>query len=559
MDKERDEILNELIKYYDGDVQEAPEKPEEESIDNTIVIHKSTPAPQEETLGDTMVVKPKASSEKEQVQTIEETTAVHIPQKAPEPVEEVFGNLGLDGKPLIADDTENSEPPKRRRIDIEPVVFNHEPEEEYSQDRTGIWYALKPLWATMIVCMCIFFVFVLYVKGYVRTYIYNFTSNLEFICESLGIDYPFTEDVSVNPYPSVLSGDTDIELSPSEAGEGYTERNNVHEETESGYAGIKEQKKLLPFDEAGSSDFSAYKNGVVCTKSNYICFLNASGKTEWEYSTSVPNPILSTAGDYIAIAAKNGTQVSLYNGADFVYSTDAPARIKTCRVSEEGDVVIVTEKTSYKGAVVVINKNGEEVFSWASGINYITSASPVKGRNVAVVLADTSSRVKSYIMMFDIKSPDPTGGIELTETLVYDASYSGNTVYASGDNSIVSVNPDGETNYDIRFDDVHITRSDSDHRGNRLVTFTKQHIPAMNVYNKNGELVYSGNIEASPDCIDIYGTTVLYNNGRDIMCGDIKDETLTAYTAPMAVKDLILLNSSTYVIVYEDTLEFIGI
>ncbi len=571
MDKNRDELLNDLIKYYDG-VENESTTADESADDNTgdtRVIPASKPAPPEENLGDTVVMPIKKAVTADAEPLLDSTTAVKLPEQKPaeEPVEEVLGQMGLDGQPLSSfdsdEDTENGRSERLRHKDLEPVVFRSESDDEddYADsrdNRSGIWYKLKPLWATLIVCVCLFAGVVLYAKGYVHTYIYNFTCNLEFICESLGIEYPFAEDVSVNPYPSVLSGETETEINSSEAGEGYTERNNVREETASVYDAVKEQKKLLPFEEAGSSDFSAYKNGVVCAKSNYICYMNSSGNTEWEYTTSVANPILSTGGDYIAIASEAGTHITLFKGSEFQYSTDTPNAIRTCKVSENGDVVVVTEKAAYKGAVVVINKKGEEVFSWASGVNYITSATPAKNRNIAITLADTASRVTSYIMMFDINSPDPTGSIELTESLIYDTAYSGKTIYATGDNSIVSVDTNSNLDYDIRFDDVSVTRSDCDHKGNRLVAFTINHVPAMNVYNKKGDVIFSEKIEATPDCVDIYETVILYNNGRDIICGDIRNERKTAYTAPMAVKNLVLLNNNTYVIVYEDTLEFLG-
>ena len=76
---------------------------------------------------------------------------------------------------------------------------------------------------------------------------------------------------------------------------------------------------------------------------------------------------------YIAIAAKNGTQLSLYKDNELLFSLDTDNKILSCDVSERGDIALITERSAYKGAVIVINKRGEEIFSWASGVNYITS------------------------------------------------------------------------------------------------------------------------------------------------------------------------------------------
>lgn len=569
MDKDRDEILNELIKYYDEDKSSNSAEVDEENMGDTIVVPQNISAPQEESFGDTVVVNVKQNRKKtENTEPVtEETTTVAIPQpKAEEPVEEIFGNLGLDGKPIDTQPQPIAPIPEKphRRMEIDPVVFSREieSEKEVSMKKTGIWYSLKPLWVTLITCLCLFAVSYAWLKGYLDTYVFNFKCNLELICESIGVNYhPFDdpENISFNPFPSVLANDNTIYLSSAQAGEGYTEKDNVRKKGASDYSMISERIKLLPFVEAGNSKFAAYANGVVCAKSNYICHINKKGEIVWEHTTSVSEPMLSVAGDYIAIAAKDGTQVNLYKSDRLLFSMDMANKIKTCEVSLDGDIALITEQAAYKGAVVVVNKKGEEVFSWVSGYNYITSVSNLQGRNIAVVLTDTSSKLTSYVMLFDIFSPEPLCAVEITDTLLYDSSYLGKSVFIAGDNSIVSVNLSGDVVYDMRFDDVFITRSAVDRRGNRLVTFTQDYMPSMHIYNKKGELVYSGNIEASPDCVDIFETTVLYNDGRNVICGNVEDGIRTSYTAPMSVKDLVILSHDTYVIVYEDTIEFIGI
>lgn len=566
MDNERDDFLNNLIKYYDDKDSESEQEtvsPPETSGD-TIVLPKSPQLPHDENLGDTVIVNTVSKPHETVVTDNGETTAIPVAHtEKNEPVEEVFGNLGLDGKPLVQEET----PKPRRRIEIpDPVTFGTAKTSvsiEQPIKKTGVWHSLKPLWASVIVTVLLSSLYCAYKDGYIDKYIFNFKCNLELICERLGIDYnPFdyTEYSESNPDPTVLSGFAGtITLSKAEAGEGYTEKNNVRTEDFSDYNSIKEYRSCLPFDDAGNSGFSAFDNGIVCAKSNYICYLTEKGEKKWEFRTSVSEPIISTSGNYIAIAAKNGTDVCLYESDKLMYTAYTDNKIKSCKVSYNGDIVLVTEKQAYKGAVVVLNKKGEEVFSWVSGVNYITSATPLKNRKVAVTLTDTSKNVISYIMIFDIYSPDPIGAAELTDTLLYDSSFSSDMAYASGDNCIAAVNLSGETVYDVRFDSVAITRSSSDAYGNRLVTFTENYIPAMNLYNKKGELIHSEVIDASPDCTDIYESTVLYNNGREIICGDVESDKRTVYTAPMNVKQLILINDSSYAAIYEDTIEFIGI
>ena len=92
--------------------------------------------------------------------------------------------------------------------------------------------------------------------------------------------------------------------------------------------------------------------------------ITKNGEKKWEHETQISNPILSVSGKYIAVAGKDSTHLNLYKGKKLLYAIDIPDRIKTCSVSEKGDVALITDKTAYKGAVSVFNKKGEEVFSW---------------------------------------------------------------------------------------------------------------------------------------------------------------------------------------------------
>ncbi len=528
MNDKHDELLNDLINYYSSD--------EDEMNGDTTVIPaiKSEPEPQEELLGDTLImdVTPKSTA------VAEETTVIDVPgSPEPEiPQDEIFGNLDVNGNVIPRREREiprrRIEPPQApqsgRHIHVAPAR------------KTGAWHSLKPLWATFIVSIMLVLSFLFYVTdtGIIGTYKSNFTYNLSLILRVFGIEYDVTNELPV------IGDNNPFGITAHAEGEGIE------------YDTVSEKKVSIPFSEADTAYFEKYKNGVVCAKSNYICFINKNGKKKWELETQISNPLLSASGKYIAVAGKNSTYLNLYKGKKLLYSVQVSGKIKDCSVSEKGDVAIVTDKTAYKGGVLVFNKKGEEVFSWISGVNYITSVTMLKSRNVAVSLVSTENSVKSYVMLFDIFSTDPINGTEITDSLVFDSVAYKNNTYACADNSITSVNSDGELNYSVRFDNMNITHTASDKKGWRAVSYTEAHLPYINIYNKNGDLYSTSATEAIPNYIDLYKSTVLYNNGRDVICGEI-DDIKSRYSAPMTVKNLILINRSTYMVVYENSLEII--
>lgn len=550
MEKNHDEMLDDLIKYYDSD---APSTSADSG--DTTIINVKRQAPPEETFGDTVIVnvKKKPTEPKTETSETEHTTLISprlkstVPEPKQAPAEEVFGNMDLSGNVIEPE-------PKQERPTVEPIVQqppSPQPTTRISRstdipprEKRGLWYSLKPLWATILVCIALVASYMFYVTdtGIVGVYKRNFTYNLSLILRSFGIEY--------DPYQAmpIVTGHIDNPFIITAYAEGE----------DTSYTVTEEAKATIPFEGADSAKFQKADNGVVCAKPSYICFINKAGKTKWEHNTAISEPLLSTAGKYTALAAKNSTQLILYKNGKQVFSIDAPNNIKACKVSEKGDVVLVTDKTAYKGAVSVINKKGEEVFSWISGVNYITAAEILNNRHIAVALAGTEKSVKSYVMLFDIYSTAPLGGAEIDNSLVFDLEARKKTVYSFSDNAISSVSSDGSLNYTVRFDNMDISHSTADAKGWRLVSYTDGHLPYLNLYKPNGDLHSSVAAESTPEHIDLYKSTVLCNNGRDILCGGINKKK-NLYRAPMSIKKLIMITKNTYMAVYENSLEIIKI
>lgn len=554
MAENREEILNELIKYYDGETpSETPEEKkaaEAEDLGNTRIVGQTDTATvnSAQAMGDTVVVNVKRAVDEDVTQP-------------PKPVyEEVLGNLGIDGKPVTGQietprETFRKEEEARKKTETKRIVKEEAEHEDEREDRDGIWYSLKPLWVTLILCMVVFLGIGFYATdtGIIGTYKRNFEYNMSVIFDLFGIDF----DSDEGEMPVVGENGELIVADNSSAGSAAGFANADGDLASVEYVADEKVSVMIPFDEADSSDFSVYDNGVVCVKSNYICFINKNGQTEWEEETSVINPMVKSAGEYIAVAADGGTRFELYKDRELCYGIDAPDLIRTFDVSERGDVALSIEKKAYKGAVTVFNKKGEQIFSWGSGVNYITDVQMLKTRQVAVSLVNSDRVVVSYVMMFDVKYPEPVSGVKLENTLVFDVENVGNDILISGDNTIAEMSDYSEINYDIRFDEVLLLHSSQDMYRNRAVSFTADNEPVISVYNKYGEVEYEAVTDIIADNIDIYKNTVVYSNGRTAFCERCDDGERISYTAPTEVKKILLMSETTCLFVYEDNLEII--
>ena len=581
MDKEREDILNDLIQYYDGSKKPEPEEEasaEENAADeinmgDTIAVPapKSAPTPEAEDMGQTRVVKPIETGDMGETRQIDKVTDIPDEEllanntEDAEPVtEEILGCLDLSGKPI--DPAPATAPVIEEPQQQEEEMHRYRREREYDEPeeipkrRGGIWYSLKPLWVTMIVCAIAVAAFEFYrtEDGFIGMYKRNFNDNMRVIFDKFGwnwIDYDKLQIVGKADGQDRILAANDNQTTVVN---GTAEKDNKPEEKKSLYKRIGDKKTVIPFADADSAAFMESGKGIVCAKSNYACYISSDGKTRWETETTISNPVADTGGRYLAVASKGGRQVSLYRDDKLQYTVDVDNSIRDCKVSAKGDIVLLTDKPSYKGAVLMINRKGEKVFSWSSGVNYITGIEVLDNRHIAVALSNTDESVTSYLMLFDIRSTEPKNGVEIKDTLLYEIFTDGKSICINGDNYIAKLSSGGDVQYDQRFDDVLITHSANDDvKGTRVLTYNEHNLPYLAMYDKKGKSMEAYRIENTPDFLSVYGTTIAYNNGRTIICGNIRDEEKTAYRAPREIKKLILLSNSSYAVVYGDCLEIV--
>lgn len=316
--------------------------------------------------------------------------------------------------------------------------------------------------------------------------------------------------------------------------------------------------KIVPFEGAASGSFEPYRDGLICAKSNYISFIDSAGNTKWEKDTSVADPILSVDGRYAALAAQGGTKLCMYSGEELIFECNTSDKIKNMRVSANGDVVLVCDRENYKGAIVVYNKDGKEIFSWSSGKNDVINADiSSASRRVAAALLNTDKKVYSVIKVFDITSKVNSTETVFDDTVIFNIDYAGDAVTGFGDNSLVCVTSTGKVISDKRFDQVDISRYAFDSEGNRLIHFDSAGIPVFHLYGKKGVLKSEMLVDNSADCIAVKGDLVLYNDSRDVILRRMGSDRINEYTATMDILDLVLINTRVYGIVHSNSIEIV--
>ena len=427
--------------------------------------------------------------------------------------------------------------------DFDVINGNPNSENKQKSDNTvneGKSFFKRKIPAKLILILSVFiavavFLSIFFTNDFFKKYRNNFIINIKIIDQRLGITEKFDK---------LFTADEDggIKMREEHKAAGTTYDNETY---------------LIPFENASNSSYEVSDNSVIVAKSNFIGKFNNKGETTWSLNTSVVNPILDVDGHYILVAENGGTKICLYENNKLIYESDTENTILNASVSSIGDVVVVTEKEFFKGAVEVYNKIGEKVFSWSSGTNTVICAdvSP-SGRRIAVAFLDSRKDINGSVQFFNIDESDNYKKVEIPGTAIFDLKFIGETLNVFGDNRFVGLSVHGGIKWDISLDG-ELSAYSIDKSGNKSAVIDKNNVPMLMIFKKDGKLKYEIRGDELPDYVDIHNNQILYNNTRMILFGRAKKP--EKYAATMDVKGLRIIDSGSYLIIYNNSLEFVHV
>ncbi len=452
----------------------------------------------------------------------------------------------------IEEEVSETEEEENIRVVSEYTEDMDEPDDDYEfirfedDDDRLIEPLVKPIlkWLLPVVVLVgvIVFITTSQIPG-IKAYRENFAANIAVIMDNMGISFEKEEEPEKEGNPNAMKY-RDIDETNS--------ADNVQYRT-----GVASDVKLT-FEGASKAQFVTYGEGFVCAKTNYICYINKFGEIEWEKNVSIIEPILKCEGEYILLAQRDGTKFVLYRDSEEIYFKNTDDNILTANVSANGDVVLVTDKNGYKGAVNVYNKRGDVAFSWLSGNAFVISADiAAQSRRVAVALLNTDDTVTSSVQMFDIKKPDSYAQYDLDDAIIYNVDFKDDYLSVFSDKALVGMAKSGKIMYTIDFGAAEPSLSNIDENGDKVLVFTSDNIPMINIYNKRGKLKNTISASKLPNFADVIEGNVIYNVDREVFLSKYNTRIPYKYTAAMDIQKLIPIDEKSFAVVYSNSLSVV--
>ena len=310
---------------------------------------------------------------------------------------------------------------------------------------------------------------------------------------------------------------------------------------------------------APNARFENYAGGMLCVDESSTVLYNKEGKVEWSIPVQMSSPVLKVSGSYILLFEQNGKKVLLYDGKKQLFQIETDEKILTGNLSSNGDCAIITEKVYYKGAVIVFNKSGQEIYSRSFGKNSALSVAISDSRRLCVSLLATGEKISSQIVFLDINKTNEDVTVNYDDLIIFALDFAGNTLHAFAANHLLALNDSGKQLWNYDYSQKTLNYYADDGSDIRLMLFNTNNSAELCVVTAGGKEKQKIKEDILPDFCDISDGLILYNGGRSLYLTRSNGTPLAKYAASRDMKNAYFINSDNILVVYNSSIEFLKI
>lgn len=307
MDEINEKAIKEIIDYYDSlnEVHETEEKTATQEEEAPALVDIIQEAHSRKEKKEAAAAETEAEVETEtnsEAETAEEVNAFDT-EEAEDDFEEAENEAKTEEAPEESSEKSDNEADKEELSVTETAITISPDEEDEEKEKKRNKKSKRRIITGTLILMVIVVLLVTVDTGFIGAYKRNVSKNVTIILNFFGID--------------VHRSDTSV---------------NSNSKNTQKYKTSVKNTVTVPMEMAGQSEFIGFKGNIVSAHTNYMSLIGSDGSTIWENTTTIVNPILKTAGNYLLLAEKGGRKICLYNDSKLIYEIDTEDNILNCSV-----------------------------------------------------------------------------------------------------------------------------------------------------------------------------------------------------------------------------------
>ena len=305
-------------------------------------------------------------------------------------------------------------------------------------------------------------------------------------------------------------------------------------------------KKLSTIDMefgAGGRYYMVTGNKDIIMHNNQgIKSVNKKGDVRWEVKRAATKPMTEVSGNYLLSADLDGNHTAiLYKDGKVLNEFNLGSDIISAEVNKNGDVIIATSTSGYKGKITVFDKKGRERFIWNSGDGYITDvAIHENGRHIAVAqLTSTEAQAGSNIQFIDLNRKKVINTSKRSNTIISEILFSNDRLLSVSDVEFCGYSKGGNLKFEVSFAGKKPGKYDiSNNNLFSFVTIDNRGGEVLEIYNIRGKLKGSYSSDSTINSIATCDEGVMLSTRRDILYVNKRGKLKKSVTSNHDIKSL---------------------
>lgn len=262
-----------------------------------------------------------------------------------------------------------------------------------------------------------------------------------------------------------------------------------------------------------------YKKEILFINNEEVSSVNNRGEIVWTVLTGISDPTVSIKGEYILISDIGGDSALLIKNGKVINKFQTINTILCAKVNKNGNTLLVTTETGYKGLATIYKPDGKEIFKWHSGSGYIADADISPKNNLIISQISTkSSFINSNVILFNTKKNKKVECSNYENCLVSHLKFNDDSSFiALSDVFVSGFSSKGKEKYKIDFSGRSLTYYNTDYMNNTVLAFKGSvNDTIIETYSHSGKLKSSYRPTDDITTIDVNGELILITSGRKL-------------------------------------------
>lgn len=282
-----------------------------------------------------------------------------------------------------------------------------------------------------------------------------------------------------------------------------------------------EATKIYTFDATKQNNVYPYDDKLIVVNNESVMCLDKDGDKIFDVSAKTSTPLVKTAGDYILLADRGGSEVYVIHKGELINNFSAENKIINCSINERGRTVLITNETSYRNVIVAYNTRGEEIYRWKISEFYITDAvlSYDGSRIAATYISTDNEQLTGGIIMVNVRQEKVLGKLAYKDCVFPYVSFNGdNSATAIGDAMMVGITKNGDEDWTVGYDGKKLqTFAFLEGEGSVLAFENNSNNSTLIAYDDNGRERGTNRLDFSVNNLDMRsGLTLATGSDRAI-------------------------------------------